>query len=299
MIEGKRSHVSSTTHTNATVPRSHWKKRLKRAALLLGIGYAFWCTLLFFLQTSMLFPRALPNSLGFSATTPAGFESWTINTTEGDRVEAWFLPGAGRDASHPGPAVMYFHGNAELIDHNQDVARWYAQRGVSVVLVEYRGYGRSGGTPSQKAIATDATAFYDTLAARPEVDRSRIFVHGRSLGGGIAAQLAEDRPTAAIVLNCTFTSVTAMARRYLVPPPLIRSPFRTDDVLRSYNHPVFIAHGSRDDIVPCSHGQRLAQITKHATFLPLDCSHNDFPGETHEKYEAALGTFFTTHGLMD
>ncbi|MFO0830249.1 MAG: alpha/beta hydrolase [Phycisphaerales bacterium] len=280
-------------------PPTAWRRRLKRITLLLAIGYAGWCTLLYSLQTSMLFPRGLPNSLGWASRAPDGFESWKTPVPDGSSVEAWYMPGEGRDAAHPGPAVMYFHGNAELIDHAQDVARWYARRGVGVVLVEFRGYGRSGGTPSQQAILADSCAFYDTLAGRPEVDPSRIFVHGRSVGGGPAAQLTTARKAAAIVLNSTFTSVPAMARRYVVPPFLVRSPFRTDEVLEDCHLPVLIAHGTWDDVIPFAHGQRLASLAPGATFVPLRCAHNDFPGEDGPAYEEALEGFLRAHALMD
>lgn len=288
-----------TTPTATPGPARRWTVRLRRYAIILACLYVFWCTLLSFAQTSMLFPRSLPNSLGFVKQPPEGFESWTITTAEGDSVEAWFLPGEGRDAGHPGPAVIYFHGNAELIDHSQDTAHWYAARGISVLLPEYRGYGRSGGAPSQSAIAHDVAAFYDQLASRPEVDRARIIAHGRSLGGGVAAQLTRDRTTTALVLNCTFTSVTAMSSRYLVPPFIVRHPFRTDEVVRSYPHPILIAHGTRDTIIPFSHGQRLADLAPGSTFIQTNCSHNDFPGDDPAKYEDALTTFLSTHGFMD
>lgn len=281
------------------IPTRRWTVRLRRYAIIFACLYVVWCTLLFFLQTSMLFPRSLPNSLGFVKQPAAGFESWIITTAGGDPVEAWFIPGEGRSVDHPGPAVIYCHGNAELIDHSQDIARWYAAHGISVLLPEYRGYGRSGGAPSQSAIARDVAAFYDTLAARPEVDRTRIIAHGRSLGGGVAAQLTRDRATSALVLNCTFTSVTAMSSRYLVPPFLVRHPFRTDDVVRSYQRPILIAHGRHDTIIPFAHGERLATLAANATFVPVNCSHNDFPGDDLEKYEEALMTFLSTNGFMD
>lgn len=286
-----------TTPTPA--PARRWTVRVRRYAIILACLYVFWCTLLSFAQTSMLFPRSLPNSLGFVKQPPEGFESWTITTDEGDSVEAWFLHGDGRSAEHPGPAVIYMHGNAELIDHCQDTARWYASHGISVLLPEYRGYGRSGGTPSQSAIARDVAAFYDQLTSRPEVDRTRIIAHGRSLGGGVAAQLTKDRATAALILNCTFTSVTAMSSQYLVPPFLVRHPYRTDRVVETYQHPILIAHGTRDTIIPLSHGERLAALAPGSIFIQTNCSHNDFPGDDSEKYEEALTAFLSTHGFKD
>ena len=88
---------------------------------------------------------------------------------------------------------------------------------VRVLLPEYRGYGRSAGSPSQRAITEDLIAFYDLLARRPEVDAQRVVFHGRSLGGGAVCDLARHRKPAAVILMSTFTSMKRMAPRYLVP----------------------------------------------------------------------------------
>src|SRR5690606_34255575 len=100
------------------------------------------------------------------------------------RVEAWLLPGDGVSAERPGPAVVFAHGNAELIDHWPGALARYRRLGVSVVLPEYRGYGRSAGRPSESAIRDDLRALHARLSSHPMVDVTRLVYHGRSLGGG-------------------------------------------------------------------------------------------------------------------
>ena len=157
-------------------------KVLKRLIIYPIILIAIWWTAGMFLQRQMLFPRSYavaPANLN----KPAALREVWIDTPEG-KVEAWFLPGEGVNRELPGPAVLFAHGNAEVIDNNLDLMRGYSQLGISVMACEYRGYGRSAGSPSQSAITEDFIRFFDALVAMPEVDRSRIFFNGRSLGGG-------------------------------------------------------------------------------------------------------------------
>src|SRR5690606_21170415 len=95
-------------------------------------------------QDSMVFPRAIANAAPM-AVPPAGVEVITVEAEPGVRVEGWLLPGRGRSQDAPGPAVVFFHGNAERIDNCLDHAREYRERGFTVLLPEYRGYGNSGG----------------------------------------------------------------------------------------------------------------------------------------------------------
>src|SRR5690606_33497783 len=150
-------------------------------------------------------------------------------------------------------------------------------RGVHVLLPECRGYGRSGGSPSERTIREDFVRFYDRLVQDPEVDARRVIFVGRSLGGGAVGVLSRERPPRALVLMNTFTSVTEMAGRYLVPRSVLRDRFETLDAVRSLGVPTMVIHGTRDAIVPFSHGRRLAEACG-ARLVALDAGHNDcFP----------------------
>jgi fermentation-respiration switch protein FrsA (DUF1100 family) len=140
--------------------------------------------------------------------------------------------------------------------------------------------------------------FYDWLVARPEVDASRILFHGRSLGGGVVADLATRRNAAAIVLESTFTSVASIWKRFGLPVFLCRNPFHTDLVMRNYGGPVLIFHGTRDDIVPVHHGRRLHEMIPNSTYIEMSAGHNDFPRDPNA-YWKAIGGFLRTNGLSD
>lgn len=260
--------------------------------------YLIWLAGLYFLQERLIFPgRGLTAGDGAAALPRAGEALW-LTHENGQRSEAWFIPGRGRTPESPGSLVLFGHGNGELIDSWPGELRGYTERGVSVLLVEFRGYGRSGGTPSQAGIVDDFVAFYDRVVKRPDVDPTRVVFHGRSLGGGVVAQLAARRKPAALILESTFANLIGMAHRYLAPGFLVRHPFRTDLVLRRLDVPILILHGRRDTIVPVAHARRLHRIARDSKLILFDAGHNDFPGDT-ARYWSELDAFLHRHGLVD
>jgi hypothetical protein len=270
-----------------------------RILILLACLYVVWSAGLYLVQDRLLFPADLaPPPL------PSGHASKTTvemarRLDDGGRVFAWFLPAPTATVQEPGPAVVYFHGNAEIIDYQDGVVEGYHHIGCSVLLPEYRGYGRSGGKPGEKAILADAIYFYDQLVQRPEVDSTRIVFHGRSLGGGPAAQLALQRKPRALILESTFSSVAVMAHKYAVPSFLVKNPFRTDRVVQALDAPMLIFHGAHDDIIPVSHGRRLRDLAPPATYVEYDCAHNDFPGQRNEAaYWDQVAAFLRKNGVI-
>ena len=251
----------------------------RRSLVLAAIGASFVLgavILVLFVARWMLFPTyaTVPDE-SVAARIP-GLERVWIDSPQG-RVEAWFLPGQGVSAQAPGPAVFFAHGNAELIEHWPGQMSHYRRQGVSVLLAEYRGYGRSAGSPSQAAITEDFIRFYDSLAARPEVDAERIVLHGRSLGGAAVGALAAHRTPAAIILQSTFTRFTDMVAAYFVPAFLVLDPFDTLSVISAYRGPVLVVHGRRDSLIPYSHGQALAEAAPDGRLVTYDSDHNDCP----------------------
>lgn len=237
------------------------------------------------IQNSIVFPRDFAAAQGPLAAPPPGFEQvWitSVGDQPGKRVEAWFLPGEGRTAASAGPAVMIFHGNAMLIDYCVDWAADWRRRGFSALVCEFRGYGRSEGDPTQARIHSDMLQFRAWLDARPEVDPARIVYHGRSLGGAVAAALAVERPPAAMVLECTFTSMGAMFWRSFVPGFLATNPYPTIRTLPRFDGPTLLLHGYRDEIVPVSHARRLHRAAPRSELHILPGGHNDFPEDPAE-----------------
>ena len=116
------------------------------------------------------------------------------------KVDAWFIPPFGGGMAAAAPAVIFGHGNGELIDFWPDKLEGFARLGIALLLVEYPGYGSSAGSPSQDSITQIFVAAYDDLVSRKEIDSSRIVFFGRSLGGGAVCALAQRRHSAALIL---------------------------------------------------------------------------------------------------
>ena len=244
---------------------------------LAGIVFGVWVVGVLGLQRYLLFPRyAVPVDPRPGEGIP-GLERLTIDTEDGV-VEAFLIPGDGVSAEHPGPAVIFAHGNAEIIDYWTHTLADYRAMGITVLLPEYRGYGRSAGSPSEVAITADYVRFHDALVSRPEVDSARVVFHGRSLGGGVVCALAIRRRPTALILQSSFRSVAILARRYLAPRFLVLDPFDNEAALHQLGEvPLLIVHGRHDAVIPLSHAQTLARIGPHSKLVLYDAGHNDCP----------------------
>jgi fermentation-respiration switch protein FrsA (DUF1100 family) len=228
------------------------------------------------LQRRVMFPRgmvSLPPGPTPAEVVPR-VQRWTRPVPAG-KIEAWYWPAEQASGANPRPSVVFAHGNAELIDENGQVMRFYHELGMNVLVPEYRGYGRSAGSPSQKAIVSDFTAFYDRMLERPEVEADRIVYHGRSLGGGVTARLAVKRKPDAWILETTFTSAAKMAKQFAVPRCLVRDPFEVQAVVRSYEQPLLLLHGTEDEVVPIAHAHALHDAAPQSTLKTYPAGHNE------------------------
>lgn len=275
--------------------RTRWYLRLPIHAAVI---YAAWCATLYFYQDKLLFPADM-------APEPYPGEKYDLSTivlkrpVDGGDDVAWFVPPLAAFQGKPAPLVIFCHGNAEIIDDQSRIIVGYQQLGFAVLLPEYRGYGRSAGSPSERGIVDDTVWFFDQALSRPEIDAGRIVIHGRSMGGGVAAGLADQRKPSALVLESTFTSAAAMARNYFAPEFLVKNPFHVDAVLETLDVPVLLMHGSRDSIIPIAHARRLKSLARHVTYVEFNCDHNDFPGDGNEEaYWNDIGNFLVTNGVI-
>lgn len=253
-------------------------------------------------QRWFVFPgRLIPESRVDPRQFDPSIEVWHLQTDAGP-VEAWYLPakdGAGEgQPSAPGPAVIFAHGNGELIDNWLGLLDPYRAMGAAVLLVEFRGYGRSPGKPTQRRLTDDFIAAYDRLMARAEIDGDRVVFHGRSIGGGVACALAAERKARALVLQSTFTHMGAMALRFWYPPWLMRDRFDNAAFLAQYEGPVLLMHGRGDTLIPVSHALRLNRIAHRGELLLVDSNHNDFPVDKPEVW-AGVERFLRQAGVVE
>jgi fermentation-respiration switch protein FrsA (DUF1100 family) len=268
---------------------------LRLAALVAG-GYALYAALAFALQRELLFAGRRRGPKPAPAQLPADVVSVWLELPTG-RVEAFYLP-APASAARPAPALLFAHGNAELIDDWPETFEPIRRLGVAMLLVEFPGYGRSDGSPSEASTRAAFEAGYDYLTTRPEIDRARIIGFGRSLGGGVICTLVGSRPLAALVLASAFTGVRQFARSMLMPAVLVRDPFDNLDAVGRFQGPLLIIHGTHDHTVPYAHGVALAdRAASRARLITYDSDHNDCP-PSWAAFAAELGTFLHIHGLL-
>ncbi|MGH8502163.1 MAG: alpha/beta hydrolase [Gammaproteobacteria bacterium] len=193
--------------------------------------------------------------------TPADYglkfeEPWL--TVEGQKLHGWWIPGATEKV------LLYLHGNGVNIGANAEHAARFQSLGMSVLLMDYRGYGRSNGAfPSEESVNADAKAMWQHLVEDRDIEPPNIFIYGHSLGSAIAIDLALRRPNAAgLIVESAFTSIGDLARRDLlfraVPLDLILTQrFDSISKVARLKLPVLFLHGSRDTLIPPSMSQRL------------------------------------------
>jgi pimeloyl-ACP methyl ester carboxylesterase len=276
------------------------RRRLIRLGVVAFACYAMYGCALMSFQDRLIFPRDIPGARDLADRVPAGWEQITVKGEDGSMVPAWLHLPRGRGAGEKCPVVMFFHGNAEIIDDIADspIVGVYDKLGVAVLLVEYRGYGRAGGSPSEAAIAADSVKMYDLLAARPEIDPARIVYYGRSLGGGAACALALERKPAALIMQSCFMSINAMAAKMWLPGFLVRHQFRNDRVVATLDCPILFMHGSKDTIIPCAQGEALSKLAKRGKIVYQACDHNDFPTNA-EAYRREIERFLRENGIIE
>jgi fermentation-respiration switch protein FrsA (DUF1100 family) len=189
-----------------------------------------------------------PEGLGIEA------ESLFLETEDGVRIHAFFLPSPGSSRS-----LLFLHGNAGNASHRLPNAAELAALGADVLLLDYRGYGLSEGRPDEAGVYADARAGLEHLQSERDVPLDRIVVFGRSLGGAVAVDLAADRALAGLILESTFSSVSDMARALIGIPlgVVLGRRFPSDEKISRVRCPILFFHGDRDEIVPYELGKRL------------------------------------------
>jgi len=253
-------------------------------SVVLSILPATW-----FIQRFITFPNPRHSESNPRARTDNGGEQLWL-AADGARVEAWYLPPAVSSAH--APLIIYSHGNAELIDMRAGEFGAVRGAGFGVLLVEYPGYGRSGGSPSEESLTAALVAGYDWAAHDRRIDPRRIVGYGRSLGGGSISQLAARRKLVALVLESTFYSFEDVVRAYGVPRSLLLNHFDSGTVLKKFPGPVLITHGTLDRVFPSANAARLAAASGHAEIHLDVCGHNDCP----EAWELVL-SFLARNGV--
>ncbi|MCA9718537.1 MAG: dienelactone hydrolase family protein [Myxococcales bacterium] len=240
----------------STPTTSRARAWIRRLLVSLALTYALICAALYLAQDSLIFhPTARADVI---AALRRGEGARAVTLARGDAtLEGVLLPARAPVTS---ATVLYFGGNAESVGDAAARLSWVQERGANLVVVPYRGYDGSTGSPSAEALRGDALAVYDHVAALPEVDPTRIFALGFSLGTGVATYLAHERALAGVILGAPFWRLTDIGQdAYPWAPvrPLMRHEFDSGALAPELQTPALIVHGAEDTLIPTRHGQRL------------------------------------------
>jgi pimeloyl-ACP methyl ester carboxylesterase len=264
--------------------------------LRVGLALASGCGVFRDVSRGVVFQPERPRPDEQAPARIPGLERWWIDV-EGGQVEAWYLP-PRRASETRSPAVVFAHGSAELIDGWAERLEPYRAMGLAVLLVEYRGHGRSSGQPSEAAILGDYAHFYDRLSDRPEIDATRIVFHGRALGGGVVGTLCSRRRAAALILESTFTSVPDAAGRWFVPSAVLPDRFDTREVLMRSSTPVLILHGLEDELIPVRHARELHRVAWDSRLVTYRGVGHDLP-RTERAYWSRIRRFLRESRVLE
>jgi fermentation-respiration switch protein FrsA (DUF1100 family) len=209
-----------------------------------------------------------PRHLGLS------YEDAAITTADNVRLHGWYVAGRRRET------MLWLHGNAGNISHRVEILRLlHDALGVGLLIVDYRGYGQSEGSPSEAGLYEDARAALAYLRRRPDVDPARLVYFGQSLGSAVALNLAVEDPPFRLILENPFTSIRAMARALFPAPFALLAPsvFNNLSKIERLRTPLLVIHGDRDEVVPFEQGKQLfAAAPEPKTFYEIhNAGHND------------------------
>lgn len=276
-----------------------WGVRLVRVAV---VTYLVCCLLLYLFQNWLIFPGAYVHGRHAATVRAAeGREVLTLHAADGRKVAALFAPaldayGSPRPDAASCPTILYFYGNGDCIATSLHVIDALRRLGCNVLCPEYIGYPMSGGKPSEAGLYATADAAWASLQSRPDVDPRRIVIVGRSLGGAAAIDLASHHRPAGLALFSAFTTMREMARKVMPMFPtglFLSSHFDNERKIADVTCPVFLAHGTKDDLVPFSMMGRLAaRVRSSATVAPIaGANHNDIFNVGGEAMLEKLGEF--------
>ncbi|MDH3546136.1 MAG: alpha/beta hydrolase, partial [Gammaproteobacteria bacterium] len=261
--------------------------------VVVALSYGLLVLVVYLMQARMLY---LPDVAGRTLTmTPAdigmNYQDVDIETADGVRLHGWFI--AGRSAR----VLLFFHGNAGNISHRLDSIRQFLSLGLSVLIIDYRGYGQSAGRATESGLYRDAEATWRYLTEERGVAASDIVIFGRSLGASVASRLAAQQQPLALIVESSFTSVPDIAQElypWLPARWLSRLSHATRDFVRDVRCPVLVIHSRDDEIIPFHHGEAIfAAANEPRTLLALRGTHNDAFLRDESTYIEGLRMFLT------
>ncbi len=215
-----------------------------------------------------------------------------FKTEDGVELNGWFIP-----AKEAKRTILFLHGNAGNISHRFEKLQIFHDLNLNVFIFDYRGYGKSKGSASERGIYLDAKTAYDYLVSKEGVRKDEIILFGESLGGSVAIDLASKAEVKAIIVESAFTSAKDMARRIypFIPPFFIASDFNSAKKIKDIHAPKLLIHSVDDEIVPFELGEKLFEAAPQPKiFLKIRGGHNTAFLDSEDEFKKGIGSFVSS-----
>ena len=245
-------------------------------------------------STSIFYPdkilTATPQALGLA------YEDVFIQTEDQVIIHGWLIRSPTAKST-----LIFFHGNAGNIGDRLEKIDFFHALGLNMLIIDYRGYGKSEGNPTEQGIYKDATAAYDYLTSRSDMRGQKYISYGDSLGGAVAVDLAAKRAIACLIVDSTFSSAADMAKKIypFVPSFLIQTKMDSMGKIRSITVPKLFIHSVEDEIVPFALGKKLYDAAPDPKqFIEIVGTHNDGHVYDQDKIKSRMTAFLKNWSLM-
>ena len=224
------------------------------------------------------------------------FENIYFRTKDKSLINGWFIKNP-----HARSTVLYLHGNAGNISDRLDKISTFHEMGVNVFIIDYRGYGKSQGKPSEHGIYEDASAAYDYLLTRDDVRPGSIFIYGASLGGAVAIDLAAKRKISCLIMDSSFSSAAHMAKTIypFIPSFFLQTKMDSIIKIKKILVPKLFIHSREDELVPFHLGRKLFDAALNPKeFLEVKGGHNDSHIYSKEIWDPGVRNFLKRLNLI-
>ena len=260
------------------------------AVILFVALYVKW-----FERSSIFFPSKYIEKTPLDKSLP--YEDVYFKTEDGVKLNGWFVPAKGQARA----TILFCHGNAGNISHRFDTIEIFNGLDLNVFIFDYRGYGKSDGWPSEKGTYWDAQAAYNYLMTRRDIDKKKIVLYGKSLGGAVALDLATKVKVYAVISDGVFTSTLDMAKEiypFLPAKLFITMKYDTLSKIDGVDAPKLIIHSREDEIVPFHHGEKLFEESSEVKeFYPMRGGHNEAIFLYSDEYGKKIDEFLRRIGI--
>jgi len=222
------------------------------------------------------------------------YEDVFFETEDNLRLNGWFVP-----TENPRGTLIFCHGNAGNISHRIEIIEIFNRLKLNVFIFDYRGYGKSQGTPSEEGLYQDAQAAYKYLLSRKDINKEAILVYGKSIGANVAIDLVSKVSTACLISESGFTSAYDMGKKmfpYLPIKWIITVKYDALEKIKNITIPKLIIHSKEDEIVPFKLGERLFEAASPPKeFYQMRGTHNEALFMAKQEYSLRINEFLTRY----